>query len=90
MLVKEKPPDVSFNIDEDSQVAILCAKEIIGVTLILIAGCSDPGLACPTVRNFNTITILVSLLVHWDVIRGSIKEASMIDYEGLFLTVNAF
>ncbi|KAF8511219.1 hypothetical protein BU17DRAFT_69727 [Hysterangium stoloniferum] len=73
-----------------NRVATLCAEEIIGVTLILIAGSSDHGLACPTVRSFNTIAILVSLLVHWDVIRGSINEASMIDYEGLVLAVNAF
>ncbi|KAF8502475.1 hypothetical protein BU17DRAFT_101986 [Hysterangium stoloniferum] len=73
-----------------NRVAALCAEEIIGVTLILIAGSSDLGLASPTVRSFNTIAILVSLLVHWDVIRGSINEASMIDYEGLVLAVNAF
>ncbi|KAF8521067.1 hypothetical protein BU17DRAFT_88252 [Hysterangium stoloniferum] len=90
MPAKEKPPDVSFHIGEDSQyftilnipcnalitsnrVAALCAEEIIEVTLILIAGSSDHGLACPT-----------------DVIRGSINEASMIDYDGLVLTVNAF
>ncbi|KAF8521069.1 hypothetical protein BU17DRAFT_88260 [Hysterangium stoloniferum] len=73
-----------------NRVAALCAEEIIGITLILIAGSSDHGLACPTVCSFNTIAILVSLLVHWDVIRGSINEASMIDYEGLVLAVNAF
>ncbi|KAF8498816.1 hypothetical protein BU17DRAFT_72302 [Hysterangium stoloniferum] len=72
-----------------NRVAALCAEEIIGVTLILIAGSSDPGLACPTVRSFNIIATLISLLVHWDVVRGSINEASMIDYEGLVLAVNA-
>ncbi|KAF8498815.1 hypothetical protein BU17DRAFT_72301 [Hysterangium stoloniferum] len=73
-----------------NRVAALCAKEIIGVTLIQIAESSDHGLACPTVRSFNTIAILVSLLVHWDVIRSSINEASVIDYERLVLVVNAF
>ncbi|KAF8519508.1 hypothetical protein BU17DRAFT_65912 [Hysterangium stoloniferum] len=95
---KKKPRNITMRVPgrfiknntDELVTAIMLAKEKPLDVTFNIAGSSDHGLASPTVRSFNTIAILVSLLVHWDVIRGSINEASMIDYKGLVLAVNAF
>ncbi|KAF8506445.1 hypothetical protein BU17DRAFT_100735 [Hysterangium stoloniferum] len=106
VLAKKTLPDVSLNNGKDSQFFIIldipCHCHIEQSCYIMRRrnnrGYSDPdscgspdlGPPCTTVRSFNTIAILVSLLIHWDAILDSIKEGSMIDYEGLVLTAKSF
>ncbi|KAF8503854.1 hypothetical protein BU17DRAFT_101698 [Hysterangium stoloniferum] len=49
-------------------------RQLIKITLNLIAGSSDIESACSTVRNLNIIAILPRLLAHCDAMRGSLDD----------------
>ncbi|KAF8507414.1 hypothetical protein BU17DRAFT_100514 [Hysterangium stoloniferum] len=56
---------------------LLCSgKDLIDMTLKLIAGSSDIESACTTVRNLDIIATVDRLLPHCDTIRGSINDQS--------------
>ncbi|KAF8513499.1 hypothetical protein BU17DRAFT_95374 [Hysterangium stoloniferum] len=55
-------------------VILVSGEKIIDLTLKLIAGSSEPESACTTVRSVSTIAILVSLLPHCDIMRGTTTD----------------
>ncbi|KAF8519252.1 hypothetical protein BU17DRAFT_66029 [Hysterangium stoloniferum] len=81
MVAKEKPLDVTFNIGEDSQYLTI-------LNLLCHGLITSNRVAALCAEEIIGVTLIRSRVSH-DVIHGSTNEASIIDYEGLVLTVNA-